>query len=63
MLNEVLKDCVICVQVTGPVKFAEGVSIKGKVVLTNPSSEPATLMAGEYADIEVEVPAAAPVPA
>ena len=51
------------VQVTGPVKFAEGVALKGAVTLTNSSSEPATLMAGEYADIEVDVAAPAAVPA
>lgn len=51
------------VQVTGPVKFAHGVSIKGKVVLSNTTSEPQTLMAGEYADVEVDVAAPAAVPA
>lgn len=53
----------VLVQVTGPVKFAAGVSLKGKVAFTNTSSEPATLMAGEYADVEVDVKVPTAVPA
>lgn len=41
-------------------KFAEGVALKGKVAFTNSTSEPKTLMAGEYADIEVDVAATVP---
>lgn len=55
-----LLDCE-SLKVTGPVKFAPGVAIKGKVEVTNQGAEPATLMAGEYANTSVDV--GAPVPA
>ena len=42
-------------QVTGPVKFASGVALKGDVEVTNSGAEPAVLMAGEYANTTVDV--------
>jgi UDP-N-acetylglucosamine pyrophosphorylase len=57
-----LVDCV-SLKVSGPIKFAPGVAIKGKVALTNSSAEPATLMAGEYVDQELDVTEKAAVPA
>jgi hypothetical protein len=49
--------------VAGPVKFAPGVLVKGNVTITNPSPEPATLTAGEYVDISVDLGVGAAVPA
>lgn len=47
-------------KVTGPVKFAAGVLLKGNVVLTNNSTTPVTLMAGEYVDTTVDLTVALP---
>ncbi|MDA7934588.1 UTP--glucose-1-phosphate uridylyltransferase, partial [Akkermansiaceae bacterium] len=37
-------------EVNGPVKFAEGVVIKGRVTISNPSSEVKTVASGVYSD-------------
>eukprot|EP01025_Chloroclados_australasicus_P047849 TRINITY_DN5399_c0_g2_i3.p1 TRINITY_DN5399_c0_g2~~TRINITY_DN5399_c0_g2_i3.p1 ORF type:complete len:346 (-),score=40.52 TRINITY_DN5399_c0_g2_i3:142-1065(-) len=42
-------------KVTGPVKFARGVAIKGDVVVSNASDKAETLMAGEYVNTEVDL--------
>lgn len=57
-----LKGCT-SLKVTGPVVFAAGVAIAGAVEVTNAAAEPATLMAGEYADTAVELTEEAAVPA
>jgi UTP--glucose-1-phosphate uridylyltransferase/phosphoglucomutase len=47
-------------KVTGPVKFAAGVALKGDCVFTNNGTEVETLMAGEYANTTLDLTAALP---
>jgi UDP-N-acetylglucosamine pyrophosphorylase len=55
-----LMECKV-LKISGPVKFAGGVVVKGEVEVENKSTEPAVLMAGEYVntklDITTQVPA------
>ena len=37
-------------KVSGPVKFSEGVIIKGEVTISNPSNEVKTVVPGVYSD-------------
>lgn len=42
-------------KVTGPVKFAHGVALKGDVEIVNTAAAPATLMAGEYVNTKLDL--------
>ena len=57
-----LLDCE-SLKVSGPVKFAHGVAIKGAVEVVNEGAEAAVLGAGEYANTKVDVGAAVPATA
>jgi UDP-N-acetylglucosamine pyrophosphorylase len=54
-----LLECKV-LKVTGPVKFAGGVVVKGEVEIENKGTAPAVLMAGEYANTKVDVTSKVP---
>ena len=39
-------------KITGPVRFEAGVACRGRVSLTNPSTEPRVVSAGTYENVE-----------
>lgn len=49
--------------VKGPVKFLDGIILKGTVAITNSGDSPVELPAKTYADVTLDVTSGAPVPA